>query len=193
MTVIAAASPRKGRPHWLCACDCGAETTPSQSNMTAGFTRSCGCIKREQTVARNTTHGLSRKFPKMYRSWKDLRARCNSPNNTEYPNYGGRGIRVCDRWDHFPNFLEDMGERPEGLTIDRIDTNGHYQPDNCRWADAETQATNQRRIVMIEHDGISRTVAQWSRHYGVGRQTAKYRLKIGKTFEEAFSQHDFRR
>ena len=114
-----------------------------------------------------------------------MRSRCNNPNDTDFKDYGGRGIKVCDRWGDFSLFLIDMGDRPPRMTIDRIDTNGDYEPGNCRWTDAVTQANNKRSNVLIEVDGMVMTMQQLSRRCGVGRGTLAYRLKIGCSLDVA--------
>lgn len=119
-----------------------------------------------------------------------MRARCYNPNNADYPNYGGRGIAVCDRWSEFANFFSDMGERPERMTIDRIEVDMDYAPNNCRWADADTQANNKRDSVWVTIDGQTKTLSQWCRVFGVERSKAAYRHKNGL---DPFSKSDFRK
>ena len=125
-----------------CKCDCGNETTVHLTNLPTGNTRSCGCIHREYA---NTprSHGMA-KTP-TYRSWSMMKNRCRNPNHDKASYYAGRGIKMCDRWERFENFLEDMGERPDGHSIDRIDNNGNYEPGNCRWATHSQQMRNTRR------------------------------------------------
>ena len=139
-----------GRPRWRCSCDCGQTTIVQQNNLCSGHTKSCGCFCREQTRKANTTHGLttatnSHRYE--WSSWHGMLRRCYEEHHREYHRYGDRGIVVCERWrESFANFVEDMGRRPKGLTLDRIDNNKGYSPDNCRWATWSEQRMNQKRM-----------------------------------------------
>jgi hypothetical protein len=144
-------SGRQMRLHYVCLCDCGAVTKPiMSSNLTSGRTMSCGCrhgeAVRENGLA-NKRHGHScgQALSPTYSSWRSMRHRCANPRSPDFPDYGGRGITVCERWRSFDDFLADMGERPAGTTIDRAENDEGYRPGNCRWATPLEQRHNQRR------------------------------------------------
>jgi hypothetical protein len=127
---------------WLCRCDCGAECIVVGKELRSGRSRSCGCFRREVSRKRMTTHGHSR--TRVYRCWCAMLQRCFYPNGQAYSRYGGRGITVCERWRNFVNFLADMGEPPRGKSLDRIDNDKGYSPENCRWATHAQQNLNRR-------------------------------------------------
>ncbi len=135
-------NPDKPIAYWLARCDCGGETTTTASRLRSGHSQSCGCLQRERTGNAARTHGGTR-HP-LFRLWRGMMDRCTNPNHAAYEYYGGRGIRVCERWQDFNNFVEDVGARPEGLTLDRRDNDGDYGPDNHRWATMLEQSANKR-------------------------------------------------
>jgi hypothetical protein len=138
-----------GDAQWLCRCDFGKQSVIVRgNNLHSGHTKSCGCWNLE----RSTKHGRTRKGTETaeYCSWRCMKARCLNPKHKYFKHYGARGISICWRWlsdDGFENFLADLGERPKETTLDRINVNGNYEPDNCRWAAASEQRRNQRRMV----------------------------------------------
>lgn len=182
---VADVDPR--RAEYLCAC--GARKVLWKSNVRPGHTQSCGCIRRQATALRSIQHGHSAGYEKTrtYNCWKSMRQRCVNPKSRSYPYYGGRGIRVCDRWNSFEAFLEDMGEMPDGMSLDRINVDGNYEPDNCRWATRTEQMNNRRNNRMVEFEGERLTLADWARRIGVKYHTLMARLDSGMSVERAFS------
>lgn len=150
----------------------------------------CGSAgrKRPDLAERNrqrATHGM--RHTPTWKAWSAMRDRCLTPTNKSYPRYGGRGITICDRWESFEAFLADMGERPKGTTLGRIDNDGPYSPDNCRWETARQQANNRRNNVRVRWRGEERTVAEWARIVGLERKTLEYRIRSGWDAERALT------
>jgi len=132
--------------HWLCVCDCGNQSIVASQNLKNQTTKSCGCLRKEQgrlAGLRSKVHGMI-KTP-THNSWTSMKIRCSNPLDNNYRFYGAKGVTVCEQWMDFQNFLADMGERPEGTSLDRINPFGNYEPSNCRWATAETQLQNTRK------------------------------------------------
>ena len=144
------------RRHWLFACDCGTQIVAPLERVRGGVTKSCGCLRKEVTRQRSITHGhkVGRAETRTYKSYSHAKGRCFNPKDPKHVQYGGRGITMCERWaDDFSNFLADMGECPEGKTLDRIDPNGNYEPGNCRWATSRQQARTRTDNVLVIHEG----------------------------------------
>ena len=158
---------RSGQAMWLCTCSCGGEHKATSHNLTCGDVRTCGCLSRKLAAEKITRHG--RYNTPAYNSWRGMKDRCTNPKHSAYARYGGRGITVCDRWlESFENFYADMGERPSKQhTLDRINNDGPYSPENCRWATWEEQANNRRNNVWIEFQGERLSAAQWRKRLGV--------------------------
>ena len=169
----------KGERYWYCRCECGNKCEVKGTNLIKGRTTSCGCNKKGIHV----THGMTNSTE--YTIWTELKRRCNRSNHKDYVNYGGRGIRVCKRWeDSYTDFFIDMGKRPEGTTLDRIDNEGDYCKENCRWATLEEQHNNTRVNHYLTFNGETKTIAQWSREKRISEDAIQGRLKKGKTIEE---------
>lgn len=173
--------------HQACFCDCGENVVIATGSLRAGLTQSCGCLRQRASSIRATRHGKCGTGE--YRAWTGAIGRCGNKNNQKYKDYGGRGIRVCDRWlelngQGFANFLEDMGPKPSPKhSIDRIDVNGDYCPENCRWATPKEQSNNTRRNVIISINGLAKTATEWSEFSGIDRTTILYRLRSGSAGE----------
>lgn len=154
-----------------CECDCGELTQLPFSRWKTGYTKSCGCLARETASINNRKHGdtAGGRRPTEYVIWRDMKLRCYVPGHISYPNYGAKGVRVCDRWldpeNGFSNFLADMGRRPSPThSLDRFpDGNGNYEPGNVRWATLLEQNNNKSNNVYVEIDGVSKTLADWAR------------------------------
>lgn len=166
---------QRGYNHiWWCRCVCGKESAVQGSNLGRSST-SCGCEGRKRTVESRRTHGKAR--TKTYITWKAIKTRCKNPNNPAYPDYGGRGISICKEWDSsFDSFLHDMGERPNGMTIERKNNNLGYSPDNCIWADRKTQSRNRRSNRIISAFGTTMTLREWSLETGIKPTTITQRI-----------------
>lgn len=178
--------PTKGGAHWLCSCDCGGKTSSRSGSLVSGSSTSCGCLARERTRQRSIKHGMEGK--PIYQLWDGMIRRCYNPNHAAYKNYGGRGITVCDRWRSFEKFFEDIGFRPEGMSLDRIDNDKGYSPDNCRWATQKEQCRNTRTNRMLTAFGTTKSLIEWAEHIGVTENLLRTRLRSGWAIERALTE-----
>lgn len=191
-TVIAYAGTRGRHRYWLCRCDCGTEREVSQGALRAKGQQasgSCGCLGHANRIRAVITHGMTHSSE--FKIWTSIKQRCLIPHNDNYPDYGGRGIRVCDRWcDSFEEFYADMGPRPSSRhSIDRIDVNGHYEPGNCRWATAREQCRNKRTNFVLTFQGKTQCAAAWSEEIGLPAQTIIARVRrYGWSDERALTE-----
>lgn len=177
----------RGQTYWLCRCACGGDNWVRSGHLTAGVTQSCGCTGPELIRLRATVHGQSN--TPTHRTWMSMKARCYNKNTDSYKYYGARGITVCDRWNEsFEAFAEDMGERPRGMTIERIDVNGNYEPSNCKWATSVEQARNKTNTRLLTLDGKSRTAIEWAEVLGIPRGTIVSRLLAGLSHKEVLTR-----
>lgn len=169
---------------WMCRCDCGVMKAILRSSLASGKTKSCGCLRIETIKANMTKHGMT-STPE-YHVWKGMKYRCYDKNCWNYKDWGGRGIRVCDRWrDSFENFYKDIGPRPsKNHTIERVDHNGNYEPRNCIWLMADQQSKNRRNSVRITLNGVTKVLAEWSRDHGIPDNTLRSRIRYGITDPE---------
>lgn len=184
-------SDRKGQRLWMCRCDCGTERRVRGIKLLTGEAFACGCYGAEQTSKRSTIHGERnlRNTTAEYKSWKSAKARVSNPKIDGYEHYGGRGIKMCDRWlESYPNFVNDMGRKPTlKHTLERKDVNGDYEPSNCIWATMVEQNNNRRDTKRITRDGRSMTVTQWCRELGMNPKTVLLRLFYGWNVERALT------
>ena len=193
LTVLKYAGPdAEGRSLWHCLCECGNKKTTKSSYLKKGRVKSCGCmsIDQKRNAAKSQSHPLSRRNkPVARRCWQNMIARCTDINGKDWPNYGGRGITVCERWlESFANFFEDMGDPDTGMTLDRIDANGPYSPENCRWATRKEQGNNRRNNRWLTVDGQTMTMAQWAEHAGISWATIQTRLSRGWGVDRAVTE-----
>lgn len=174
---------RDGRVYWSCVCECGTRKDVIVKNLKSGVSTSCGCKGKEMLLKRNTKHG--KRFTKTWRAWQAMKNRCYNKNFTQYENYGGRGIRVCDEWRHdFMAFYNYVGEAPDGKTLDRINTNGNYEPDNVRWATAKEQGRNKTNTRKI--NGVC--ISEISKKLGGRHSLVAKRIRRGWSIDRAITE-----
>ena len=173
---------------WLCQCECGKQTIVRGESLKNGNTKSCGCLQKEllKLNPNSLKHGQSSDgISRIYKTWENMIERCTNPNHKQYKDYGGRGIKVCEAWIKFNGFFKDMGEKPNGLTLDRINNNGDYCKENCKWSTSKEQARNKTNNILITIDGITKCLAGWCEIYRLNYHTVCWRLNNGWTPEEA--------
>jgi len=175
------ASDTDTNARWFCRCDCGRAVTAYGQDLAKGKVKSCGCLNAERIFK----HGKARS--RVYGVWKDMRQRCENPKCHAYKNYGARGIKVDPSWADFDVFLADMGEPPEGYTIDRKDNNGPYSKSNCRWATMKDQQNNTRHNRMLTAFGKTMNVTQWAAEVGIPYDRLHSRLRYGWEPERALT------
>ena len=175
---------------WACVCDCGSgiEKYVRASELVAGTVRSCGCLVKEQARenirTKLTTHGKA--SSRVYSIWLSMKNRCLRKSYKQYKDYGGRGIKIDERWMNFEAFYADMGDPPsDDHTIERRNNNGNYEPNNCYWATRAQQSVNRRTNRLIEYEGRTQTITQWSRELGIPQMTISNRLRRGWSIEDA--------
>lgn len=203
LTVIEFVDIEHRMARWRCKCDCGNEVVTYGNHLRMGQTRSCGCLAAEYRKDKpeavrlakiaNTKHGGT--HDRLFKIWTSMRSRCRDKNHPAYKWYGGKGVTVCDEWQDYQTFKKwayengyDEKARMHDCSIDRIDPNGNYCPENCRWADIQTQAENKTAIRLYEFNGERHTVSEWARRYGIKKSTLSWRLvKLGWPIEKALT------
>jgi hypothetical protein len=185
---------KRGAVLWQCVCDCGTQKVVPADQLRSGHTQSCGCLQSEAARRNgfaNATHGGCRrgKRDKEYGVYRQMHTRCENPNSKDYPNYGGRGIKVCERWNKYEHFIADMGPRPsDDHEIDRIDNEGDYCPENCVWTLKRLNLGHTRKSVYMTINGVTKTQSEWADALGMNRMTLWSRKKRGMTDEEAIQK-----
>jgi len=177
---------RRGKSIWTFQCDCGAQAVAKMDNVRGGNTSSCGCLLREWEMTGKVTHGRSASAE--YQIWENMLSRCLNPNVSRYARYGGRGIKICERWLTFANFYADMGPRPPGMTLERIDNDGNYEPSNVRWATRKEQECNKSTTIKVVLNGHEMTLSDACRATGVSYNAVRKRISYrGWSVDKALS------
>ena len=187
--VLERAKNKGNHAQWLCRCKCGNERVVIGIVLRDERSRSCGCLHRQACIDRSTKHGAANrgKTTRTYQAWSSMMKRCNNPKALDFGYYGGRGIKVCERWREYENFLFDMGEKPEGLSLGRIDNDGNYEPSNCRWETGTQQGRNKRNNRYLEFNGERLTVLEWSERLNIPYNRLMNRLWRGWSADKTLS------
>lgn len=191
LTVVSYFGSQLHKRLWNCVCECGRKLVVNTGHLRSGHTKSCGCLAVDTVMARSKTHGHTvGKFSPEYASWSSMIQRAKNPKLKHAEHYFGKGITVCHRWEHsFEAFLADMGPRPAGTSLDRIDNNAGYYPENCRWANASAQARNSSQTVFVVLRGERRPLVEWCELLGVSINTVRARVrKQGLDYEAALTK-----
>lgn len=184
LTVLNLSDGNQQKTSYDCLCECGNKTVATYAHLKSGKRTSCGCHRPGRL-----SHGMRR--TKVYSIWCDMLKRCKNPNSISYRYYGAKGISVCERWRSFETFYADMGDAPDGMSIDRIDPTGNYEPANCRWADAKTQTHNRPCQKMYDYNGRPMTLPEIAEATGIKYRTLRSRLfRTGMSLDEALG-HEF--
>lgn len=197
LVVLGRSEPKYRSTMWECRCDCGNIAYVDTHSLISGHTKSCGCWKREKASERLLTHG---EMPvRLYRIWRGMKARCNNPHTKDFHYYGARGIKVCDEWmEHYESFRDwaFANGYSDTLTLDRVEVNKDYSPDNCRWVDRHTQMRNTRNNLNLTFNGETKTVTEWAEITGMERHTISYRKNVLKWDDEkvltTFPKHNLK-
>jgi hypothetical protein len=189
-TVVARAGSSHRSPTWTCQCECGKRKEVVGKTLRNGDSTSCGCQAPLLISKARTRHGYARlgQVTPTWRTWAGIIRRCTNPHDKAFKRYGAKGITICDRWKVFENFLEDMGERPEGLTIDRINGRLGYFKENCRWATQKEQQNNRLNNMTIAYRGEHKTVSEWADCLNIKAHTLANRIRLGWTPEDTIEK-----
>jgi hypothetical protein len=197
LTVIQRVPDERGRILWECKCDCGNTSYVTSDNLSTRHTKSCGCLLRERSLEANVTHGGT--HSRLYRLWAGMKRRCYNTNDISYPNYGGRGITVCEEWHDFSNFRKwanesgyDESAPRELFSLDRIDVNENYCSDNCRWVTIDDQKRNKRNTVYIEYKNQRHTAKEWSIKLDIPYKRIMDRIYKGFSPDKVLNRGDLR-
>lgn len=188
LTAIELDHTQRKHSYWKFKCECGSDLVLRVDTVVSGNTKSCGCYNREAHRVQKLTHGFSKQ--KVYHVFYAMKSRCYDPSNVAFEYYGGRGIKICDEWLRSPSSFCEWAYAngySNGLTIDRIDVNGDYSPDNCRWVSRKTQNENTRRNTWLTYNGETMILRDWCQRFNVNMATACSRIKRGLSFEQVFN------
>lgn len=176
-----------GKSEWFCACDCGNTTRPRSYDLRNGISKSCGCLHSEIIAKQSAKHGYA--GTRLYKTWCNMKSRCNTPSASKYEIYGGRGIKVCSEWLNFENFKDwalSNGYHHD-LSIDRINSDGNYEPLNCRWTTYKIQGNNTRQNHILRYNGQEKTISEWADELGFSYKVLSERIRRNWTIERALT------